>query len=357
MCIPLYALFQYNYFKAKKMGLIVPKEHTRTPLQTIKHYAIEFDIAGVFILCAGLSLFLLPFTLQSYQAEGWKSPMIIGMIVAGFVLCILFALFEKYIAPKTFMPYQLLTDRTVLGACILSAIIFIQFYIWSAFFSSFLMVVNHLNVTETSYVRNIYTMGSCFWSFVVGFLIRYTGRFKWQALYFGVPVTILGVSLMIHFRTPDTHIGYIVMCQVFIALAGGTLVITLQMAAMAATTHQYLAVVIAVEGMFSSIGGAIGSTVSGAIWQGIFPDRLQRYLPEEIMSNATAYAMIYADINTQLSYEVGSETRHAIERAYGDAQRLMLIASSVLLVGAIASVMAWRDIKVTDFKQVKGRVV
>lgn len=114
--------------------------------------------------------------------------------------------------------------------------------------------------------------------------------------------------------------------------------------------------VLAIEGMFSSIGGAIGSTVSSAIWQGIFPERLQRYLPEEIASNATAYGLIYADIVTQLSYEVGSPTRHAIERAYGDAQRLMLVASSVILVGAIFSVIVWRDIKVTDFKQVKGRV-
>lgn len=132
MCMPLYGLFQYNYLKAKKLGLIPKKEHTRSALESFKYYSIEFDIIGVFILCAGLSLFLLPFNLQAFQPEGWKSPMIIGMIVAGFVLCILFALYEKYLAPKTFMPYKLLTDRTVLGACILSAIIFIQFYIWSA---------------------------------------------------------------------------------------------------------------------------------------------------------------------------------------------------------------------------------
>lgn len=30
---------------------------------------------------------------------------------------------------------------------------------------------------------------------------------------------------MIHFRQPDINIGYIVMCQIFIAFARGTLVI------------------------------------------------------------------------------------------------------------------------------------
>ena len=65
---------------------------------------------------------------------------------------------------------------------------------------------------------------------------------------------------MIQFRQPDVNVGYIIMCQIFIAFAGGTLVITEQIAVMAATTHQYVAVVLAVQYMFSSIGGAIGQT-------------------------------------------------------------------------------------------------
>jgi hypothetical protein len=66
-----------------------------------------------------------------------------------------------------------------------------------------------------------------------------TGRFKWLALYFGVPVTILGVALMIKFRQPDHNVGYLVMCQFFIAFSSGTLVICEQIAVMAASTHQY----------------------------------------------------------------------------------------------------------------------
>lgn len=130
--MPLYALFQVNYIKAKRQGLILPKDHNRTVLESVKMYLIEFDAMGVLLLCAGLSLFLLPFNLVFNQGDGWKSPMIIGMIVAGVVCCILFALYEKYLAPKTFIPYKLLTDRTVLGACILAAVLFISFYVWNA---------------------------------------------------------------------------------------------------------------------------------------------------------------------------------------------------------------------------------
>lgn len=280
--------------------------------------------------------------------------MIICMIIFGGLLLIGFALYEKYLAPKCFIPFELLLDRTVAGACLLAGIIFVSFYIWDNYFTSFLQVVFDLSVTEASYVRNIYSVGSCFWSVIVGALIRWSGRFKWLALYFGVPLTILGNGLMIQFRQPGINVGYIVMCQIFIAFAGGALVICEQMAVMAVTSHQYVAVALAVEGMFSDIGGAIGSTVAAAIWTGVFPTKLAEYLPEDAQADL---ASIYAELPVQLSYPVGSAARAAISKAYGEAQKTMLIASTAILSLAIVSVLVWRDVKVKGFKQVKGTVV
>jgi hypothetical protein len=344
----------WNYRKAERAGLIPKRESNRTTFESLKYYVIEFDVVGLFLIAGGLALFLLPFSLFSYQANGWKSALVISMIVIGGLMLIAFGLYEKYVAPKTFIPWGLLTDRTVLGACILAATLFIEFYIWDSYFSSFLQVVNNLSVTKTSYVVNIYSIGSCFWALVVGALIRYTGRFKWLALYFGLPITILGVGLMVKFRQPDTNVGFLVMCQIFIAFGGGTLVICEQIAAMAATSHQYIAVVLAVEGMFASVGGAIGSTVAGAIWTGTFPNKLEQYLPADAQANLTD---IYKSLNVQISYEWGSETRNAIAHAYGESQRYMLIAATAILVLALVSVAVWRDIQVKDFKQTKGRVV
>lgn len=183
--------------------------------------------------------------------------------------------------------------------------------------------------------------------------IRWSGRFKWIALYFGLPITILGVGLMIHFRQPDVNIGFIVMCQIFIAFGGGALVICEQLAAMAATSHQYVAVVLALEGMFSSVGGAIGSTIAAAIWTSTFSQGLLQHLPPLTRPD---YLTIYGDLEEQLSYPVGSPTRTAINAAYGESQRYMLIASTTVLVFAVGGVLAWRDINVKNFKQVKGRV-
>ncbi len=57
-----------------------------------------------------------------------------------------------------------------------------------------------------------------------------------------------------------------------------------------------------------------------------------------------------------MSYPIGSPAREAIDRAYGDAQKMMLIAATAILAVAWVATAVWRDIKVKDFKQVKGRV-
>lgn len=350
---PLYFLFMHNYHKAVKAGIIVPIKSERTFMQSVKYYAIEFDAGGLFLIMGGLVFFLLPFSLYSYQDGKWNSPLVVSFFIIGGLMLIAFALYEKYVAPKTFIPFELLTDRTVLGACILAGTLFVSFYIWNAYFSSFLQVVNGLTLTQATYVTNIYSIGSCFWSILVGLAIIWTGRFKWIALYFGVPVTMLGVGLMIHFRQPDQTIGYVVMCQIFIAFAGGALVITEQIAAMAATDHQYIAVVLAIEGMFSSIGGSIGSSVSAAIWTGVFPDKLAEYLPAE---NQADLLTIYASLPTQLSFPKGTPARIAIEKAYGDSQKWMCVGATAIMILAIFCVAVWRDIRVKDFKQTKGTV-
>jgi hypothetical protein len=344
----------HNFRKAKRQGLIPERNSGRTPMQSLAYYCREFDAVGLLLLSAGLALFLLPFNIYSDQMDGWRSPLIICFLVFGLLLIICFALWERFLAPVKFIPYSLLTDRTVLGACIVAAVVFVSFYIWDAFFSSFLQVNNNLTVTQATYVTQIYSIGSCFWAILVGLLIRYTGRFKWLCLYFGVPVTILGVGLMIVFRQPGVNIGYIVMCQVFIAFAGGTIVICEQTAAMAAASHQHVAVVLAIEAMFSSVGGAIGLTVAAAIWQDVFPRKLAEYLPEEAQANLTS---IYAELPVQLSYPMGSPTRIAIQKAYGDAQKNMLIAATAVLAIALVATAMWRDIKVKNLKQVKGTVI
>lgn len=348
---PLCILFLLNQQKAKKLGLLAPPSGPLT-MSTVKKYCIEVDLIGIILLAGGMALFLLPFSLWSYQEDQWRSPMIICMIVFGGLLLIAFALYEKFWAPVTFIPFNLLMDRTVFFAGLMFIFEFFNSMVWGSYFGSMLQVVWGLNVTEASYVSAIYRVGSCLWCLLVGFLIRWTGRFKWLVVYFAMPLMILGVGLMIKFRQPDVNIGYICMTQIFVAFAGGTVVVCGELAMMAPSDHQHIAVILAILNLFCSIGSAIGSTVSAAIWTSEFPKALAKYVPADV-----SVAKVYSDINAQLSYPWGSTARNAIAHAYGDAQRYMLITSVCMLAVAWACAGMWRDIRIKDVKQVKGTVI
>ncbi|PHH52331.1 Siderophore iron transporter mirB [Ceratocystis fimbriata CBS 114723] len=352
--MPLFVLMWRKLKTAKEAGLVPVRPNTRARWERIKGYLIDFDVVGLVLIVTGSALLLLPFNLYTRQREGWHSPLIIAMLAVGSALTGIFVIYEAFYAPVKYIPYSFFKDRTIVGAFALSAILMACFYIWNSYFSSFLQVVNNLDVVQANYVSNIFTIGSCLWSIVTGVIIRKTGRFRGLALYFGVPLTILGVSLMIKFRQPGVNIGYVCMCQILIALSGGTLVITKEMAVMAAVSHQQIAIILAVEAMFASLGGAVGSTIASAIWQHTFPQKLQDYLPDEVKPEL---AKIVGSIAVQKSYHVGSAARDAIEKAYADTQRVMLIVTSAVLAFSIICVAVWRDYNVKDYKQVKGTVV
>lgn len=158
-------------------------------------------------------------------------------------------------------------------------------------------------------------------------------------------------GLMIHFRMPNTHIGFIIMCEVLGSFAAGTLVAVESIAVMASIPHRDVAVGLALLDLVTSVGGAIGQSISGAIWTNLMPDKLSRYLPAELQSEALA---IYGDLVKQLSYPVGTPERTAIIQAYGETQKIMLIASVASLVPCFLWVALMKNHRLADKHQTKG---
>lgn len=351
--LPLFGLLINNYMKAKRLGLVPKRESNHNTTQSIIYYCRQFDAVGLLLISAGVALFLLPFNLYSMQGKGRSSPLVISMLVVGSTLTLAFVAWERFFAPITFIPYHILLDRTVFGACLLSAGFFMSYMLWSSYFGSFLQVVKGLSIRNASYVSQSYTVIGVLVAVSVGYLIHQTGRFKYVATFVGIPMSIIGQSLLMHFRSADENVGYILMCQIFIAIAQGAIVICDEIAILATVSHEHVAVCLAVLGIFANTGGAIGLTIASAIWQDILPKKLMEYLPPEELPN---FLMIYGDISTQLSYPMGSPTRLAIQHAYGDALlRLLAASTGVWVIGAVG-VLMWRNINVKDTKQTKGNI-
>lgn len=180
--------------------------------------------------------------------------------------------------------------------------------------------------------------------------MRVTDRYKWLG-YIAVPMQILFTGLMIYFRMPGTHIGFIIMCEIFVSFAAGTLVAIESIAVMASVSHRDVAVGLALLDMITSIGGAIGSTISGVIWTNLMPGKLSLYLPDELKGDALA---IYGDLTAQLSYEWGTPARDAIVQAYAETQKVMLIASVSALAGPLVWIWMMKNHRLADKEQTKG---
>jgi hypothetical protein len=307
-------------------------------------------VLGAFLLASGLVIFLLPFTLADSAPNGWSTDYIIAMLVLGFILLLLFSLHERYTASTPFLPFNLLTSPTVLGACMLSFTYQISYYAWYSYWTSFLQVVTHLNIAEAGYVASTFDVLSGILLLSIGLVISKTGYFKWL-LYIAVPLYILGQGLMIYFRQPGTHVGYLVMCQIFIAIGGSIIILCEQIAVMAASDHQHIATVLALLNIFGWLGGAVGSTICGAIWTNSFPKALADLLPEEALGMLDD---ITGSLDTQLSFEVGTRTRVAIEEAYGVAQKRMLIAGTAIMGLCVVWVVMIRSYNVRKMQQTKG---
>lgn len=327
--------------------------HTSSCLPSARIRLTQFLTAlGVVLFAAGLVLFLLPFSLSDSTARSWESASTLSMLIIGVVLLVCFGLVERFISPVPFIPFRLITNRTVIGVCLLDAAYQIAYYCWGSYFSSYLQVVYGLTITQAGWVSGIYDIIAGLWLLFAGYLIRRTGYYKWL-LWGAVPLYTLAVGLMIYFRQPSFSIGYVIMCQVFIALGGATMTLTQQVALLAVSDHQDVAALLALLGTIGYIGGAIGNSISGAIWTNTLPEQLQKLLPDSLKSQ---WEDIYNDLNVQLSYPKGTPARTSIIASYAVAQKRMLIAGTAIMAIALISLCFIQNIKLSR-KQMKGMVL
>ncbi|KAL3477039.1 major facilitator superfamily domain-containing protein [Aspergillus californicus] len=351
--LPIYGALAYNLKQAEKRGVLVREKRVwNFNLQTVWWAVLEFDLAGVFLFAAGMVIFLLPFTLASTAPDGWQTGYIIAMIIVGFLLFVFFVVYEIHLAPVPFLDYKSLSDRTVLGACLLDMTYQISYYCYATYLTSFLQVVYELDVATAGYVSNTFSVVSFVFLFIAGWLIRATGRFKW-ILWCCVPLYIFGLGLMIHFRQPGGYIGYIVMCEIFFSVAGSVITLCVQLAVLASVDHQHVAAVLSLLFVMGSIGDSIGSAISGAIWTNTFRAQLAKNLPASAMPNLN---LIYESLPTQLGYAVGSPVRDIINDAYGYAQIRMLAAGTAFMVLGFIWVGMMRNLNVKTMSQTKGNV-
>ncbi|CAI7639978.1 unnamed protein product [Penicillium glandicola] len=347
VCIPVVAVMLFMQRRAKKSGALEKTRSGRVWWQSITHYLIEFDVIGIILITAAFSLILIPFSIASYGPKGWATGYIIAMEVLGVACVPAFYIWERYCSPVQFLPWKYLKNPTIIGSCMLYGVMFLSCFTWNGYFGSYLQVVNRLDITTANYVLNAFSLTSFIFSPIFGLVISWTGDFKWTAMA-GVPIFLLGTALLVPFRAPSTHVGLLTLIQILVGLGSCLFAVCGQLAVMAVVTHQEVAVVMAIWGLFGSIGASVGSAIAGGMWNNILEKELYERLPQESKHLA---ASIFSSLVTQMSYADGTAERDAIVGAYADVQRKMAIVGVCFVPLCILCTWFWRNVNVKKLEK------
>ncbi|SMQ48852.1 unnamed protein product [Zymoseptoria tritici ST99CH_3D7] len=355
--LPLALALVINQRKAALRGILPESPFAgKSAWGIIKNVWFELDLFGLILISVAFSLILIPLTLAS--KAGWTNPNLISMLIVGVACLVAIPFWErsKTLAPRAFFPRAFWKNKTITCGLGLSFFYFMAFYLSVyPYFQSYLLVVKDLPLTQAGQIVQTFTFTSTITSILVSFAIKYTKQYK-KFMVAGTVLYVIGLGLMLHYRTETSTATTIVWTQVFLGVGGSLTHVPAQLGVQASASHSEVAAATALFLTVLEIGGAVGSGISGAIWTNSVPKKLALYLPPETADQA---AEIYGNISLASGgWPMGSPTRIAINRAYQETMtKILSVAVCVALPCVILSLMM-TDYKLDEIDQgVKGVVI
>ncbi|EAS35824.1 drug:H+ antiporter-2 [Coccidioides immitis RS] len=229
---------------------------------------VDFLGAGALVL----TLVLLLFGINTGGNQvPWSHPIVVVSLVLSGVFLFVFIYIEEKVASEPVIPVRLLTDRTVLSACLTN------WFGTMSIFAVFLYVPLYLQIqgysTTQAGARLIaQAVGTSIGSLGLGLLMRVTGRYLFLSY---VSVMLLAVgSILFNTFTLGTP-AWPPFLYLFIAGLGyGGMITATLVALISAVAHAHQAVVTSASYAFRSTGSSIGISIASSVFQNILKSGL-----------------------------------------------------------------------------------
>jgi SP family sugar:H+ symporter-like MFS transporter len=223
------------------------------------------------------------------------------------------------------------------------------------YFYSYLVIVQAKSAVTAGNITRVFSFASTVASIIVSLIIKYTAHYKYYVS-FGSCIYLMGMGLMLAYRNEDASTATLIGTQIAVGIGGGFLNVPVQLGVQASASHQQVAAATTVWLTILEVGGAVGAAISGAIWSTYVPSKLQLYLPAGV-----DYTPIYSSIlvsGNYTMYPAGSPTRIAINRAYQETMRYLLIGALCAAAPILPLTFFMKNYKLDEMKQpVEGRVI
>lgn len=335
--LPLLATLFVGQKRARRAGLLTTNPiRARSFGAAIIELARQIDAVGLALFSLGFCFILIPLSEAGHGAKAIASPA--GLLGTGLAFLVLFMLWESR-ASAPILPYRFFTNTAVVCVCLVGVLDFCSFYISWTFLSAFIQILKGWDQTKTGYFASTQNVTSTLTGILVGWSMAATRKYKFL-LVAGIIVRLLGVAMMVRYRSSGSPTFLLVLCQLLQGIGGGSAAITMQVAVQCVVRHSDVAIVTAIELLMTECGAAIGSAVAGMVFSQELPTalaiRLPDFSPEEI-------EVVFGSLSAALSYPLGSETRQAIIEAWVAVMHRLCIMASLILVPAVFLALAIPD--------------
>ncbi|KAK9378468.1 major facilitator superfamily domain-containing protein [Kockiozyma suomiensis] len=355
LSIPLILCYLHMYYLARKSGKLADAKRddgTRRTTErlswnpkSIVKAAWEMDIVGIILFAASLSCFLTPFTLAGGAKTSWQKGHIIAPLVVGFCLFPVLVYYEYYIQSRTFpwiikplLPTHMLADRGVWAAMGIAVFIDWVWYMQGDYLYTVLVVAVGESVNSATRISSLYSFVSVITGTILGFLIAYIRRIK-VFIIFGISMWFVAFGLMIHYRGGSYAHSGMIGAQCLLGFGAGFFTYPAQASIASCTTHTYMSTAISLYLSMYYVGSAFGTSISGAIWTNILPEKLL-----DNLGDSTLATSVYGDPFTfALTYPMGTPERTAVIHSYSQTQKILCIVGICLIVPLFAFGFCLRD--------------
>ncbi|KAI0977600.1 major facilitator superfamily domain-containing protein [Xylaria arbuscula] len=292
------------------------------------------DFIGIILTLAGTTIFLLGLTWGGVDYP-WNSAHVIATLVIGFVVSVVFVLWQWKGAKYPLIPLHVFKSRIVNGACLTMAINGWNFVVQVYYIPTFYQLVYGYSATRAGALLLPITLLQTASSTLSGLIVHWVGRYR-ECVLFGWLVWSVGLGLM---STLDENsgLGKQVGYSILIGIGVGNTLQPALIAIQAGVERRDMAVVTSFRNFVRNLGATIGLAVCGSLLNNIVANTLSTLsLSDKATKSLLSSPQSYL---SSLPADEAEHVRNVLIPAYRHAFRVIFILGASL--AAFAFVLAF----------------
>jgi EmrB/QacA subfamily drug resistance transporter len=226
-----------------------------------RRVAHAIDWLGAGVLAAGTALLLLGLVWGGTEYP-WASGEVIGVLAGAAACLLIFAVVERR-AVEPILPFDVLHNPIVAGSVVCMALVGMAMFGTISYVPLFVQGVIGTSATSSGVVLTPMTLGAVCTSILTGQLVSRTGRYRWNAV-FGPVVLTIGMLLLWRMNTSTSN-GEAARNMVIAGIGIGSMMQVFVLSVQNAVPRSRIGSATALTQFGRQMGATLGVTIIGVI--------------------------------------------------------------------------------------------